>query len=113
MPRLFLPFESDRFKQTFSVLRTYLVHGVLWNNIEAAQKAVGVHENDGHRPQGGDGEDADERVDPDGRAGDLQLQENWASSYLRQASLVARAAWKLRRDLHPRGQSCRWSIAPH
>lgn len=57
----------------------YLVHGVLGHNIQAAQKTVGVHEDDGHGPQGGDGEDANERVDPDGCTSDLQLQENQLS----------------------------------
>lgn len=61
------------------LLRPHLVHGVLGNNVEATQKAVGVHEDDGHRPQRGDGEDANERVDPDGCASDLQLQESQRS----------------------------------
>lgn len=30
---------------------TYLIHGVLGYDIEAAQEAVDVHENDGDRPE--------------------------------------------------------------
>lgn len=69
-------FEKERSKQSLNAALPYLVHGVLGNNVEATQKAVGVHEDDGHRPQRGDGEDANERVDPDGCASDFQLQEN-------------------------------------
>lgn len=54
---------------------THLVHGVLGHNFEAAQKYVSVHEDDGNRPKGGDSENANEWVNPNGRTSDLQLKE--------------------------------------
>ena len=52
---------------------THLVHGVLGHHPNTSQLVVGVHEHDGDRPERCDGEDADDRIDPNRRAGDLQL----------------------------------------
>lgn len=54
---------------------THLVQGILWYHVDALYKAVYVHENDGHGPKGGDGENADERVNPNGRTSDLELEK--------------------------------------
>lgn len=57
------------------VVLTHLVHGILGYNIEAAQKAVSVHEDDGNRPKGDDSENTNKWVYPNGCASDLQLKE--------------------------------------
>ncbi len=57
------------------VLVTHLVQGILGYHIEAAQVSVSVHEHDSNRPEGDDGENANEWVDPNGCASDFQLKE--------------------------------------
>lgn len=55
----------------FASVLTHLVHCVLRDNVEAAQEIVSVHEDDGNRPEWGDGEHPDEWVNPDGCTSDL------------------------------------------
>lgn len=49
----------------------HLVHGILWYDVEAAEESVRVHEDDGNRPKGDDGEDSNERVEPNGCSSNL------------------------------------------
>lgn len=55
---------------------SHLVHGVLWDDLERLQRHLKVHEHDGDRPQGYDGQDAHKGVDPYGRTGDTQLERS-------------------------------------
>lgn len=53
------------------VALTHLVEGVLGYNFNVTQEAVGVHEDNGDRPKGDDGENANEWVNPNGCTSDL------------------------------------------
>lgn len=55
---------------------SYLVHGILWDDLERPQCRPQVHEHDGNRPQGCDGQDTHKWVDPYGRTADTELKRS-------------------------------------
>lgn len=58
--------------------QTHLVHGIFRYDLDAAQCVAYVHEHDGDRPEGDDGENTYKWVDPNSCACDLQLNtETW------------------------------------